>query len=105
MLQDFNYYVPVRIVFGPGKLQETGEHAKQYGKKALIITTGPFFQENGPILLFGLTLAGVLYSAYLTYIELFVISAICPFCVLSALCLVGLLYVSTIRLRNQWREA
>jgi uncharacterized membrane protein len=64
-----------------------------------------FLQENGLILVFGLSLAGVLYSVYLTYIELFVIKAICPFCVLSALCLLGLLYVSTMRLRNQWREA
>ena len=47
MIQDFNYYVPVRVVFGPGKLHETGEQVKQYGKKALIVTTGPFFQENG----------------------------------------------------------
>jgi alcohol dehydrogenase len=47
MLQNFNYYVPVRIVFGPGKLQEAGEHVKQYGNKALIVTTGPFFKQSG----------------------------------------------------------
>jgi uncharacterized membrane protein len=34
--------------------------------------------------LFGLALAGTLYSAYLTYLELFVIGAICPWCVASA---------------------
>jgi uncharacterized membrane protein len=61
-------------------------------------------QDNGLVFVFGLSLAGVLYSIYLTYIELFVINAICPFCVLSALCLVGLLYISTLRLRHQWRE-
>ena len=35
--------------------------------------------------LFGLALAGTLYSAYLTYLELFVIRAVCPWCVSSAL--------------------
>lgn len=34
--------------------------------------------------IFGLSLAGVLYSAYLTYIELAVLHAICPWCVTSA---------------------
>ena len=31
--------------------------------------------------LFGVTLAGTLFAAYLTYLELFVIKAICPWCV------------------------
>jgi len=35
--------------------------------------------------LFGLALAGTLYSAYLTYLELFVIGALCPWCATSAL--------------------
>ncbi|MBI4496856.1 MAG: vitamin K epoxide reductase family protein [Chloroflexi bacterium] len=33
---------------------------------------------------FGLTASGTLYSAYLTAIELFVLEAICPWCVTSA---------------------
>jgi uncharacterized membrane protein len=49
--------------------------------------------------LFGVTLAGTLYSIYLTYIELFVLEAICPFCALSAVVMVGLFVVSLIRLR------
>ncbi len=40
---------------------------------------------NVPMLVFGLTLVGVLYSAYLTYLEIAVIKAICPFCVVSAI--------------------
>ncbi|MGI6777123.1 MAG: iron-containing alcohol dehydrogenase [Acetivibrionales bacterium] len=47
MVNNFMYYVPVRVVFGQGKLNETGIYAKQYGKKALIVTTGTFFKENG----------------------------------------------------------
>jgi len=35
--------------------------------------------------IFALTLVGVLFSAYLTYLELFVIYAICPWCVTSAI--------------------
>jgi uncharacterized membrane protein len=36
------------------------------------------------------TLIGVMYSAYLTYLELFVINEICPWCVASALVMTAL---------------
>ncbi|MBI4495197.1 MAG: vitamin K epoxide reductase family protein [Chloroflexi bacterium] len=38
-----------------------------------------------PLGQFGLALAGVLYSGYLTYLELYVIGAVCPWCVASAI--------------------
>jgi uncharacterized membrane protein len=38
---------------------------------------------------FGLALAGVLYSVYLTYLEVAVISAICQWCVVSAIATLG----------------
>ncbi len=38
-----------------------------------------------PLAIFGISLGGVLYSAYLTYLELFVIEAICVYCVVSAI--------------------
>lgn len=44
--------------------------------------------------LFGLALVGTLYSAYLTYLELFVIRAICPWCVTSALLVTALCALS-----------
>jgi uncharacterized membrane protein len=47
--------------------------------------------EGRRVALFGLALAGALYSAYLTYLELFVIGAICPWCVSSALLMVAIL--------------
>ena len=47
MFKDFNYCIPTKVIFGQGKLKETGEVVKQYGTKALIVTTGPFFKENG----------------------------------------------------------
>jgi uncharacterized membrane protein len=48
---------------------------------------------------FGLALAGTLYSAYLTYVEVAVLRAICPYCVASALILTALLGLSLVRLR------
>ena len=47
MFKDFFYYNPVKIVFGEGKLAEAGSYAKLYGKKAVIVTTGPLFKESG----------------------------------------------------------
>ncbi len=55
---------------------------------------------------FALTLWGVLYSAYLTYIEVAVLHAICPFCVVSALVLLFLWILAIIRvLSAPWEAA
>ncbi|MDW8070423.1 MAG: vitamin K epoxide reductase family protein [Anaerolineae bacterium] len=43
---------------------------------------------------FGLSLLGVLFSAYLTYLELFVILAVCIWCVASAVIMAGLFVLS-----------
>ncbi len=59
---------------------------------------GGFWAANGPLGIFGLSLAGVLYSAYLTYIEVYVLQAICPFCVFSAVALLVLLILAILRL-------
>ncbi|HWO93803.1 MAG TPA: vitamin K epoxide reductase family protein, partial [Dehalococcoidia bacterium] len=45
---------------------------------------------------FGIALTGAGYSGYLTYVELFVIEAICPWCVVSAVVMTALL-ATTIR--------
>jgi uncharacterized membrane protein len=47
---------------------------------------------------FMLTLAGFAFSLYLTYLELFVIDAICQWCVASAVVMAALLVAATIRL-------
>jgi uncharacterized membrane protein len=52
----------------------------------------------GPVAVFGMALTGTLYSAYLTYVELYVIHAVCPYCVVSAVCITGLLALSIARL-------
>jgi uncharacterized membrane protein len=61
---------------------------------------GKFWTEYNPILMFGLTLSAVIYSIYLTYLEIAVLRAVCPYCVLSAAILVVLLVLSSLRL---WR--
>ncbi len=50
--------------------------------------------------IFGFSLAGVLYSAYLTYLELFVIQAICRWCVASAIIMVAIFGLSIPNLGN-----
>ena len=45
---------------------------------------GPAVQDALPSLTFALALGGVVYSGYLTYLELAVIYAICVWCVTSA---------------------
>ena len=49
---------------------------------------------------FGGSLAGVLYSMYLTYLELFVIHAICFWCVISATVITLIFLVSGLALRR-----
>lgn len=48
------------------------------------------------LLLFAISFAGFLYSLYLTYIELFVLKAICQWCVLSAL-MMTTVFITSIR--------
>src|ERR1700757_4376175 len=43
------------------------------------------------LLLYFLSLVGFAFSAYLTYIEFFVIKAICPYCMASAVIITGIL--------------
>jgi len=55
-------------------------------------------QQYVDYILFGVTLIGVIYSAYLTYLEIAVIKAICPFCVVSAVAMLILFIYSVKRL-------
>jgi uncharacterized membrane protein len=66
-----------------------------------MIGSGESREESVPIALMLVALAGwsVLFSAWLTYLELFVIHAICIWCVTSALLWVVILAVSVVDLR------
>lgn len=70
----------------------------------LLENRGRFWNEYNPIIVFGMSLIGVLYSLYLTYIEIFVLKAICPYCVISAIILVLLLILSGIRFAISMRD-
>lgn len=43
----FNYFLPVNIVFGSGKVRKVGELTKPYGKKALIVTGRSSAKKSG----------------------------------------------------------
>lgn len=55
-----------------------------------------------PVLSFGAALIGVLYSAYLTYLEGFVIRAWCYWCVTSALVIAAIWILSVFDLSRVW---
>ncbi len=54
--------------------------------------------DIGTLSVFGLSLLGALYSLYLTYLELFVIRALCPYCMASAILMLALLGIAICRL-------
>jgi uncharacterized membrane protein len=58
-------------------------------------------KTNGPLLLFGISLAGTLYSAYLSYLEAFVLKAWCQYCLISALSMTAIFVLAIIRLVRQ----
>lgn len=64
----------------------------------LLENRSQFWAEFSSMIVFGISLIGVLYSIYLTYIEVVVLKEICPYCVISAIILVILLLLSGIRL-------
>jgi uncharacterized membrane protein len=71
----------------------------------LIIFLLNFFEKRtndgidiGRLALFALSLFGVLYSAYLTYIEFGILKTFCPFCLLSAFILLIIFIITVIRM-------
>lgn len=64
----------------------------------ILETRNDFLKRNGLLVVFGFCVIGTIFSGYLTYLELFVIKAICPFCVVSALIMLILLILTSVRL-------
>jgi uncharacterized membrane protein len=58
-------------------------------------------EENGALAIFGISLGGVAFTAYLTWLEIYVIHAICPFCVASAVIITLIFILAIIRLIKQ----
>ena len=53
-----------------------------------------------PLAMLGISLIGVLFSAYLTYLELFVILTVCKWCVASALIMTAFFVLSIFEMRS-----
>jgi uncharacterized membrane protein len=66
----------------------------------ILETRFPSWRDSLHLGVFGFTLAGTIYSVYLTYIEIFVLHAVCPYCVISAVVMLLLFVISIIRLRR-----
>ena len=55
-------------------------------------------QDNAIMLVFGMTLAGFVFTLYLIYVELALIHALCPFCITSQVTITILFILSVTRL-------
>ncbi len=89
------YGIPVALVGVGGYLAILAVVLlEQFGK-------GKFFKNNGPLLAFGLGVGGFGFTLYLVYVEAFVLSAWCPFCVASQVTMTILFIISIIRLVRQ----
>lgn len=60
-----------------------------------------YFQENAVLLVFGFALTGFLFTAYLVYVEIYLLNAFCPFCVTSQIAMTLIFILSIIRLVRQ----
>lgn len=60
-----------------------------------------FLRQNGTLLTFGLALTGFLFTVWLIYAEIFLIKALCPFCVTSQTVMTIIFILSIIRLARQ----
>jgi uncharacterized membrane protein len=68
------------------------------GEYAGLLLSALLRGEGGALLGLFVTLASVLFSAYLTYLELFVIYAICQWCVASAALMTAAFILCVIRI-------
>ncbi len=60
-----------------------------------------FFQENGAMVFFALSLIGFLFTLYLIYLEIALIKAYCPFCITSQVVMTLIFIISVVRLSKQ----
>jgi uncharacterized membrane protein len=60
-----------------------------------------FFQTNGGMLQFAVTLAGFLFTVWLIYVEVALIKAYCPFCITSQVAMTIIFFLTVIRVIKQ----
>lgn len=69
---------------------------------ARIVRSSLISDENANLAVWTITLTALLYYAYLTYVEIFVLEAICQWCVVSAVITVGIFVVESVALWRYW---
>lgn len=67
----------------------------------LLEERGDFLRRNAILFLFGLALAGFLFTLYLIYVEIALLRALCPFCLASQAAMTLIFIISVIRLVRQ----
>jgi uncharacterized membrane protein len=67
----------------------------------LEVKGGKFLRQNATLATFGMALIGFLFSFYLLYLEIYVIKALCPFCISSQIAISILFILSVVRLIKQ----
>ncbi len=60
-----------------------------------------FFNTNGSMILFGLSLMGFLFTVWLVYVEIALIKALCPFCLTSQIVMTLIFILSVVRVVRQ----
>jgi uncharacterized membrane protein len=60
-----------------------------------------FFEQNGTMMFFGLSITGFLFTVWLIYVEIALIKALCPFCLTSQASMTIVFIISVIRLIRQ----
>ena len=58
-------------------------------------------RETAPLAAWGITLTALLYYAYLVYVELFVLEAICQWCVATTIATIGIFIAESFALRSE----
>lgn len=71
------------------------------GLLLLINRAGIFSEQNSTLVIFGLAVTGFAFTLYLVYLEIFVIKALCPFCIISQITMTILFIITIIRLVRQ----
>ena len=60
-----------------------------------------FFQTNGSMIQFGLTLTGFLFTVWLIFVEIALLKAYCPFCITSQVAMTLIFTLTVIRVIKQ----
>ncbi len=64
-----------------------------------------FFTRYGVYIVFGIALFGVMYHAYLIYVSVAVLRALCPWCLAAGTVMLFQLITTSLRLRNSLAQA